>query len=368
MSTYFAVPLSPGVTVSTAGRGLRATPAGRPQRPLRRVDEPGLRPLPRGGYSTAAHVLPSTDPHGDSLQIESVPLAVTKAEQARLIAATLDRIANLHRQTFGMPHKPVAPVPRLPPLQRLIDAAEVDELSRVSIFQRSDRNRAQRRARERAVEQASSLRLQAQIEMEDVQAEIDARWRLLHANDPETVLATLAAAFEGNEDPVAALGVARSEVSLVVLVPGPDAVPDRRPTVTDAGNLALPKMSRAESNGWYRTLVAGLVIAAAKEAFAVAPALMSARVVAVRDGAARDGAADVPVDPQPLLCSRISRQRLRQVRFASTAAWETLAEAGADSVMTLRGSARELAPMDLTHEPDVHRVVEAFHARDRLAS
>ena len=39
-----------------------------------------------------------------------------------------------------------------------------------------------------------------------------------------------------------------------------------------------------------------------------------------------------------------------------------LIETSTDTLMALRGSAKELKPLDLDHEPDLQRVVDAFTA------
>jgi hypothetical protein len=49
-----------------------------------------------------------------------------------------------------------------------------------------------------------------------------------------------------------------------------------------AGNLSLKKFTRGELADLYKQLVAGLVLATAKEAFAVAPRVTGIRIVAMR--------------------------------------------------------------------------------------
>jgi hypothetical protein len=97
----------------------------------------------------------------------------------------------------------------------------------------------------------------------------------LEANDPDTILATLAEAFEDNEAAAAPLEVSGDEVSLVVLVPAEDAVPQTKPATTSAGNLTLKRLTKPEAAEWYRALVCGYVPATVKEAFAVAPRLLA---------------------------------------------------------------------------------------------
>jgi hypothetical protein len=42
-----------------------------------------------------------------------------------------------------------------------------------------------------------------------------------------------------------------SEVSLVILAPGPDFVPERFPSHTEAGNISLKKLTKTECASYY---------------------------------------------------------------------------------------------------------------------
>jgi len=66
------------------------------------------------------------------------------------------------------------------------------------------------------------------------------------------------------------------------MVPTPIAVPDRRPTITPAGNLSLKRFTKRAASGIYIIMVCGYVLATVKEAFAVAPGLTRVRIVALR--------------------------------------------------------------------------------------
>jgi hypothetical protein len=361
VAAFFALSLAPGITLSASGRGLRAHIGARAARlqiagtRLGMASGPGsvtyYQAVSAGGRTGGwAYPMMAGSPSSQR---------PNKGDQARIITEALDQIANMHRRTFVTPPQPRAPRPMLPPFRRLVDAAEADELKRVSIFKRSERLAARRRAYARAHEQAQQLIAQAHEERQAVQAELDAKWRALNENDPDTVLAMLALAFGDNDAPVAPIGVDGSEVSLVVRVPQIDVIPDRMPTITHAGNMSLPKMSKAQTNDWYRTLVAGHILASVKEAFAIAPGLSSARVVAVRDDATDRHSIPSAV---PLLCARISRSQLSRVYWETVDAWDVLIATSTDTLMALRGSAKELKPLDLDHEPDLQRVVDAFSA------
>jgi hypothetical protein len=78
----------------------------------------------------------------------------------------------------------------------------------------------------------------------------------LAGNDPDTVLATLAEAFEDNEAPAAAVGIDGAELMLIVLVPDEGTVPEQMPATTQTGNLKLRKLAKA--NGRYFTCSSSL--------------------------------------------------------------------------------------------------------------
>ena len=121
-------------------------------------------------------------------------------------------------------------------------------------------------------------------ELVQAQGELDQRWHALCANDPDVVLATLAEAFEDNEAPAAPVGVHGDEVAIVVLVPGLDVVPERMPQTTAAGNLSMPKLTKAKRADFYKLVVCGHLLATCRETFAVAPGVNSVRAAVIRRG------------------------------------------------------------------------------------
>ncbi len=101
-------------------------------------------------------------------------------------------------------------------------------------------NRAGRAAAKTTADQAAQAEVAAITENDrglhaEDQAQLDALWQRLLDNDPDVVLGMLAEAFEDNEAAAASVGVHACEASLVVLVPNPAAVPERRPATTPAG-------------------------------------------------------------------------------------------------------------------------------------
>ena len=340
MRTFFSARLAPGVRVSVSGRGLRAHLGPRAAR--LHVGAGGA------GVSTGVGPLTVYRPlEGDRGRRRRTP---DRGSAAAQIAEALAAVGNLHRHAFAEAVRPQAPAPEVPSMAALEAEARRDEYVGVPWWQLSARAAARRRARAAAQQNRSRLRAEAQARRDRLQEELDAHWQALLDNEPEAVLAALAKAFEDNEAPVAPVGSSGDEVVLVVLVPGPDVLPDRYPTTTAAGDLSLERPTRTTVAGWYRQLVAGHAVVSAREAFAVCPGLDAARVVVLRD----EGA-DAYGGPRarPVLATRFTREALSAIRWETVTAWDVVEDAGTETLTKERGATRELQPLDLEHEPDL---------------
>jgi hypothetical protein len=225
-----------------------------------------------------------------------------------------------------------------------------------SVFARTDRKAALVEAERRAQIDASRLTAQYERERAEWQAALDSQWTALNANDPDTVLVVLADAFEDNEAAAAAVGVDGSEATLVVVVPPIGSIPDRRPTTTAAGNLSLKKLTKTETAAMYTELVCGHVLVTVKEAFAVAPALQSARVVALR-ATPRDAYGNV--QPEAVLAARFERSRLTGIQWAHADASKVVNDASTEKLVVQKGATQELLPIDLAKEPQLADVIDA---------
>ena len=106
----------------------------------------------------------------------------------------------------------------------------------------------------------------------------------LRVNTLDVVIDALDEAYEHNETPSAAVGVDGDEVSLVVLAPALDnAVPEQIAVGTPDAGRSLQTLDEPGRTVYYQHFVCGLVVAAVREAFAVAPSLQSARVAVLRN-------------------------------------------------------------------------------------
>jgi hypothetical protein len=236
---------------------------------------------------------------------------------------------------------------------------EAAALAGVSVFKRTLRTEARQRATLTAEQEIRAEWQRRVHERNLAQEQLDAGWRLLLANDPETVVATLEAAFEDNEARAAALDVNGSEVVLVVLSPSPDALPERMPARTPAGNLTLKKITKSDRAQLYKTMVCGHVLATVREAFAVAPAIDAARVVAFRSGGL-DAYGRPRIDL--LLAARFDRNALDGIQWARAEAPDVVNDASSELVVNIKGQAKELHPIDLAREPELAQLVEHVDA------
>ena len=205
-----------------------------------------------------------------------------------------------------------------------------------------------------AEEEIQRLRAEGARQRSALQAELDIDWRALRANDPDTVMSALAAAFEDNEAAAAPLGVDGDEVALVVLAPGESIVPERMPGTTAAGNLSLRKLQKGERAAFYTMAVMGHVVVTLKEAFAVAPGLRSARVIALRPGGT-----DAYGRPrlECVLAGQWRRSALDGVQWG-TADAATVAQDTASELLIKLRSGKELQPLDLSDQPGIRALLQ----------
>jgi hypothetical protein len=98
----------------------------------------------------------------------------------------------------------------------------------------------------------------------------------------------------------------------------------------------------------YKQLVAGLVLATAKEAFAVAPGLTEIRIVILRNTPAD---AYGKIRPEAILAARVARAALNGVQWAQTDAPTILNEISSELVTRIAWPSKALAPLDLKRSP-----------------
>ncbi|MGH3248169.1 MAG: hypothetical protein ACRDOI_18495 [Trebonia sp.] len=285
--------------------------------------------------------------------------AADKAREAQRLAIIFQEIISVHRHDFPPVERPVASMPELPDPNAVRQWHEKNALRGVGMFDRAGRAAARQAAAQVAQAELSDRWRQAQAAQAQAQHELDKQWALLTGNDPDTVLATLAEAFEDNEAPAAPVGIAGAELSLIVLVPGEDAVPERLPSTTQAGNLTLRKLPKGERSALYLLLIAGHVLVTLREAFAVAPGVDAARVIAVRRGGP-DIYGHSGLDC--MVAGRWTRAALNGVRWADADAGKILA--GTATELVLNQKRGQVFPVDLSTEPEIRDLLSTMDTTD----
>jgi len=175
------------------------------------------------------------------------------------------------------------------------------------------------------------------------------------ACEPETVLESLNGAFVDSDSAAAAVGVQGTEASLLVLVPPPSETPERKPTLTKAGNPSLKKMTKSEAAHLYAQVVCGHMAATLREAFAAVPSLRSARIVAVRPTPPN---AYGDVEPEVIAAARCDRDSLVGVRWATIDATQVVEDCCTEVILIRKGMTRALQPVSAKDQPELLAVLD----------
>lgn len=281
---------------------------------------------------------------------------------AEQLADAFQRILNLHRVNFPNAQRPVTPEPNPPDRATIYQYFEKQALAGISMFKRTERAAAKQQAAAWTDAEAARQWTTLKSQQSQWQQSLDQQWQALVSNEPDTVLRTLAEAFEDNEAASAAVGVVADEVSLVVVVPpASQAIPEQMPGRTAAGNLSLKKITQAAKSDYFKQFVCGQILVTLREAFAVAPGLNSARVIALRnDGRDPYGRPNMPC----LVAVSITRRALQGVRWHEADAIDILNAATHDQLLLQKGRSKELSPLDLTNEPEIAALINAVDLDD----
>lgn len=293
-------------------------------------------------------------PHAGSARQRMIE-AEKRGQAAKLDAAIGDML-NLHRQQFPPAVPPQAPSP--PSLDHAAIFAEHGRqaLRGIGPFQFGARRQAGAAASLNARQQIAHLESERQRRWRQAQQDLDRWWAALLRNDPKIVLGVLADAFEDSEAPAVATGVNGDEVSLVALVPSLDIMPERRPDRSDraAGSRTLRRLTNAERAELHAAAVTSHMLRTVREAFALAPGLSAARIVALQQFDI-----DSYGDPifEVMLAARIERSRLDGAQWDQASA-SILQDASSELLVNIRRATGELRPLDLRREPDLAEMLE----------
>jgi hypothetical protein len=288
-----------------------------------------------------------------------------KEQQFLELQAALAAIVDIHKVEFPPVQAPVVRPPSPPDEKAFRKGREDEQLSGISFFKRSLRKEAKERAATLAAQDIDAETRRLAEEHQRTQAEADEAWERLNANDPETVIATVDQAFEDNKAPAAPVDVEGSTLSLVMLAPSANEIPDRMPDVTPTGKPTTKKMTKSIRADTYMTLICGHLMATIKEALAVAPGISHTKTVVVRE-----------IDPdvfgegrmEALLAACYARSDLARVQWQNATSPEIVQQAAEDLLWQLKGKPPELKPLNLNEEPDLKVFVEAIDQKVRESS
>lgn len=357
----FSIKLAPGIRVRASSRGVRTSLGPR----VARVHvgaggtgiSTGLGPV---GYYTRV----GGSSRGNSSHRVNQSLAATsrqqanadKAAEAQRLEAAFAALLSLHRETFPVAQRGrVAPPPE-PPSKQLRSLYRAEARTGSSVFDRGRRRQALALADQRAAAAVTEARTEIARQAAAQQTRLDTHWSDLLACAPDAVLMALAQAFEDNEAAASAVGIEDKEVSLVVIVPPISHVPERKPAVTKAGNLSLKKLTKTETADLYKQLVFGHLLVTLREAFAVAPGLESARVVAVRPS---DPDAHGRSSPEVLAAVSCARSSLAGVLWEQADAVQVVNDCCTETILVQKGVTRALQPVPLAAEPELRALLDA---------
>ncbi|AQZ63278.1 hypothetical protein BKM31_19040 [[Actinomadura] parvosata subsp. kistnae] len=297
-------------------------------------------------------------------QAQRAAAQAERAAEAGRLAGAFMQILELHRAEFPLAQAPVAaPVPA-PELSAFLAPRQQQALAGIGVFQRKARAAAKQRARQAAEADMQQWWTRANAERERYQWELTRQWQRLCGNDPEVVLPVLAEAFEDNEAPAVPVALNGAEVSLVVLAPGPDFVPERFPSRTAAGNISLKKLTKTERASYYTLTLCGYLLVTLREAFAVAPGLSAARAVVLRTDRV-DAYGRVQVSC--MLAGRFERRSFDGVRWDAVDAATVVNDTAGNLMINQKGAAKEPYPLDLRFEPELQALVNAVDITELTA-
>jgi hypothetical protein len=373
----FSVKLAPGVRIRASSRGVRTSIGPRAARVHigggRTGISTGVGPVglytslgggrrgggSRGGSAQASYQRQLAAQQRQAAQADRVAIA-------QQLADAFLRILNLHRVDFPNAQRPIAPEPTPPDRAAIYQHYEKQVLAGISVFKRAERTSAKQQAAAWADTEAARQWTTLKSQQARWQQTLDQQWQSLVGNDPDTVLQTLAEAFEDNEAASAAVGVDADEVSLVVLVPpASQAIPEQMPGRTAAGNLSLKKITQADRADFFKQFVCGQILVTLREAFAVAPGLNAARVIVLRnDGRDLHGRPNMPC----LAAVSVTRRALKGVRWHDADAIDILNAAAHEKLITQKGQSKELSPLDLTNEAEITALINAVDLEELTAN
>ena len=348
-----SVRLAPGVRVRVSSRGVRTSVGPRVARLHVGGGRPGVSTGagPFGFYSSLGNASrpstgrsASTSGHGSTAQ-------AAKVQRAQEILELERALASIHRAPFPTLRKAVAASP--PPIDENAVRARHRQAAKrgVSWFDFAGRRQAVVAAAKAAEKEVTQLRRAALDVQAGEQQRIDESRTRLQANDSAAVLERVAEAFDDNQAPSAPLGLDGSRLDVAMLAPSEEVLPLESVGTTAAGNLSVRKSTNSHRAELYRALVAGGMIATAREALAVAPGLTAVRVCAIRPVSAASGGAF-----EALALAELTRESLQLVDLSEEAEG-TLRNAATSLLWSTKGAAAALQGLPANAAPGLQELL-----------
>jgi hypothetical protein len=285
------------------------------------------------------------------LALERQQRAEDRTAYVRQVAETDLHLTSLHRAEFAPAAEPHLAPPAATNVAALTSQLQAKAISAVPWWQLRVRRDARRSAAWTGPGLAAEMDNKAAAEHQQLVAQSAERWTRLLANDPETVLEELEAAFADNESPAAAVSCRGDQVDVVVLFPDINLVPEVKPAMTPGGKPTVKPRTKTERNAIYAYARGGTVLATVKEGFAVAPAIKEISIAVVR----RSGAVPTGV----LYVGRFGRPHVETIQW--TEHLDVVAELinAPDCVFTRTGSTSEIQVIDLDQHPELAELHDA---------
>ncbi len=204
-------------------------------------------------------------------------------------AASHDRLAQLmavQRERFAQSRRPIVPAPASVDLTPFRDAEWARRKGEVRFWQRGRRRQMRAEVERFAHAQAAQSFTRLQAAQQEHQARADAWWSALSHGEPRVLTAALRAAFADNPAPVLVASAEGAVAAFVVVLPGPQVLPEKKAHITPTGRLSSKAWTKTEFNEVYAELLSAHLLATIREAWAVGPSLTQLRIVGVWWGAA----------------------------------------------------------------------------------
>ncbi|WP_274562371.1 DUF4236 domain-containing protein [Streptomyces spiramyceticus] len=355
----FSIKIAPGVRVRASSRGIGASVGPRAARVHvgggRTGFSTGIGPV---GYYTSAGRRRGGGARTTLAALERQARAAQKADEYDAVARAEAELVSVHLEEFQPAVAPVVPAPMPVDEKALRRTLRQQAREGISWWKFSARSLARKQADERlpaAIQEETARRADEQAA---TQTTADIEWALLASGDPHTVIAALEAAFEDNASPAAAVDCTGASATVVITIPPPSMVPERKQATTPSGAPTLHKRTKTERNDLYIQSLASTVLATVKEALAVAPSLKEVAILVVR----QDPAAARPEDYlAAIYAGRFTRDRLAARNWQQV---DPVAELllAPSSMLHRRGQAGEVTPLNLTAEPELAAVVQQLRA------